>query len=263
MNTEEIRKKTSHMGELVIRLIPKPLARELIIKGHYSHKWLACFGLYNYGIFRAGEESDEQCLGVASYGYMKNPKACIFESAVPGGWMIELNRMWIDDALGHNAETILIGASLKLLRRADPTIVAVQSFADGRLGCGTIYKASNFRYYGYLWTTFHRNRRSGEITADQCRTNISCVTAFLRMNIEHLIGDLESFRVKTYRYIYPLHKSFRFTAAKEQPYPIYEKGATAVEVGINPERLRPRIISALDTVLARWRQKYGSGPPRI
>ncbi len=252
----EIRKSTSHMGVLVIRRIPKELARDLIIKGHYSHKWLAAFGLYNYGIFRAGEESDAQCLGVAAYGYMKNPRARVFESAVPGGWMIELNRMWIDDSLGHNAETILIGASLKLLHREDPAIVAVQSFADGRLGCGTIYKASNFRYYGYHWTTFHRNRRSGEISADQCRTNLTCPSAFLRLNVEHLCGDLESFRVKTYRYIYPLHKSFRFTAGKEQPYPIYEKGTTAVEIGINPERLRPRLVTALDIMLERMRQRF-------
>lgn len=130
------------MGTLVIRLVPKDVARDLVVRGHYSHKWLASFGIHNFGIFREGAETDGDCLGVASFGYMKTPKARVIESSVLGGWMIELNRMWISDELGHNAETILLGASLKLLRSLDPTIVAVQSFADG-LGCGTIYKAAN------------------------------------------------------------------------------------------------------------------------
>ena len=61
----EIRKKTEHMGVLVIRPVSKDVARELIIKGHYSHKWLATFGIHNFGIFREGAEADEDCLGVA------------------------------------------------------------------------------------------------------------------------------------------------------------------------------------------------------
>jgi len=54
------------MGVLVIRPVPKDVARELVIKGHYSHKWLASFGIHNFGIFREGAEADEECLGVAS-----------------------------------------------------------------------------------------------------------------------------------------------------------------------------------------------------
>ena len=102
------------MGVLVIRPVPKDVARELVIKGHYSHKWLASFGIHNFGIFREGAEADEECLGVASFGYMKSPRARVCESSVPGGWMIELNRMWLDDALGKNAETILLGRKRSL-----------------------------------------------------------------------------------------------------------------------------------------------------
>ena len=133
----EVHKKTT-LGNLIIKEVPKILAKELIIEHHYSHKWNdGGFGKFNYGIFRA--EEPERCLGVAVYGFMKNPSAKIFTHPNPGAWMCELNRMWIDDCLGHNAESILIAASIKLLRKADPTCVAVQSFADGRLGCGTIY----------------------------------------------------------------------------------------------------------------------------
>lgn len=258
MNNHEltIRKRTKHMGVLVIRPIEKDTAKRLVIAGHYSHKWAAQFGLYSFGIFREGAEREEDCLGVAAFGYMKTPKARIFESAVEGGWMIELNRMWVDDSLGKNTETILLGASFKLLRAIDPRIVAVQSFADGRVGCGTIYKASNFDYYGYHYTTFFRNTRSGEVTHEQILTNSTCASGFLRTNTALLAGDMQAFRAKTYRYIYPLHPSFRFTGqGKKQPYPPYEKGVENTFWYVNPERLRPRLHAALDALLERWPHK--------
>ena len=198
------------------------MAKELIIKHHYSHKWNdPSFGKYNYGIFRL--QDPDRCLGVAAYGYMKNPKARIFTHPNPNAWMCELNRMWIDDTLGHNAESILIAASIKLLRRQAKNCVAIQSFADGRLGCGTIYKASNFRYFGFHKTRFLRNKRTGEVTHHQIFDNATAPSCFLRANIGFLLGDYEVMTVKTYRYIYPLDKHFQFRM-KEKPYPAYEKG---------------------------------------
>ena len=248
----EIVKQTSHMGTLVIRPVSKDIAKDLIVKNHYSHKWNTPFGLYNFGIFR--QDSPQECLGVAAYGYMKNPRANIFVSDVPGGWIIELNRMWIDDRLGRNAESILISASLKLLRLFDPTIVAVQSFADGRLGCGTIYKAANFQYYGHHLTCFFRDKRTGEIFQAQSLTDSSVTSTFLRRNLDLLLGHLEGFRVKTYRYIYPFHRSFRFTARKRQPYPAYERGSSPIEMKIDPDHL----VGRLSNVLLRQAQKYAN-----
>ena len=121
----EIYKETSSLGRLLIKPVDKATAKEMIAKHHYSHKWNdGGFGVYNFGIFRADEP--DRCLGVAVYGYMKNPKARIFTHPNPKAWMCELNRMWIDDELGHNAESILIAASIKLLRRLDPDLVSVR-----------------------------------------------------------------------------------------------------------------------------------------
>lgn len=216
-----IRKTTKTHGDIIIKPVSKELAKSLIVTNHYSHKWNGGFGIYSFGIFRASEP--ERCLGVAAYGYMKNPKAQIFTHPNPQGWMIELNRMWIDDELGKNAETVLIGSSLKLLKKADPNIVAVQSFADGRLGCGTIYKASNFKFFGYHYTTFLKNTRTGEVCHEQTLTATTCTRGYLRNNISYLCGEMETFRVKTYRYIYPLCSKFKFIKP-EQSYPVYEKG---------------------------------------
>jgi len=219
---QSIIKKTKNLGDIEIKTIDKKLSKKLIIENHYSHKWLdSGFGKYNYGIFRKG---DDECLGVAAYGLTKHPKARLFDHPNSNAVMLELNRMWISDELGHNAESLLISSSLRLLQRTNRNIVAVQSFADGRLGCGTIYKASNFRYFGYHYTHFARNKRTGEIIHEQVLSNKCNTSGYLRSNIAFLIGDMELFRVKTYRYIYPFCKHFVFTKAKQRPYPEYEKG---------------------------------------
>jgi hypothetical protein len=73
----QIIKETSALGRLLIKPVDKALAKEMIVKNHYSHKWNdGGFGVFNFGIFHADEP--ERCLGVAVYGHMKNPKARIF-----------------------------------------------------------------------------------------------------------------------------------------------------------------------------------------
>lgn len=244
----QVLKETSALGRLIIKPVDKALAKDLIVANHYSHKWNeGGFGKYNFGIFRA--EAPDDCLGVAVYGYMKNPKAKLFTHPNPNAWMCELNRMWIDDTLGKNAESVLIAASIKLLRKLDPDCVAVQSFADGRLGCGTIYKAANFRYYGFHYTRFLRNKRTGEMIHEQILTTTTSPTGYLRSNIAYLIGDLEVLQVKTYRYIYPLCKRFRFNGP-EKPYPQYEKGIDPVEWNRDKRKIKENIITLLDKVAA-------------
>ena len=88
----EVYKETSSLGRLLIKPVDKALAKEMIVKNHYSHKWNdGGFGVFNFGIFHADEP--DRCLGVAVYGYMKNPKARIFTHPNPKAWMCELNRI--------------------------------------------------------------------------------------------------------------------------------------------------------------------------
>lgn len=244
----QILKETSALGRLIIKPVSKTVAKDLIIKNHYSHKWNeGGFGKYNFGIFRA--DAPDDCLGVAVYGYMKNPRARLFTHPNPKAWMCELNRMWIEDTLGHNAESVLIAASIKLLRKLDPDCVAVQSFADGRLGCGTIYKAANFRYFGFHYTRFLRNRRTGEITHEQILTNTKSPSAYLRANVAFLLGDFDVLVVKTYRYIYPLCKHFQFVKS-EKPYPQYEKGFTLSEWLRDTRKIKDNCHEILEKIAA-------------
>ena len=113
-------KQTSSLGDLLIKPVEKELARQMVIEHHYSHKWnFGGFGVFNFGIFRADEP--DKCLGVAVYGYMKNPTAKIFHHPNPKAWICELNRLWIDDCLGKNAETVLNDTNIKEPSTRRPT----------------------------------------------------------------------------------------------------------------------------------------------
>lgn len=242
-----IKKSTSSLGELIIKPVTKDIAKKMIIENHYSHKWNeGGFGKFNLGIFKATDP--DNCLGVAVYGYMKNPKAKIFSHPNPEAWMPELNRLWISDDLGKNAETILIAASIKLIKRIDANVVAIQSFADGRLGCGTIYKAANFKFYGVHKTIFCRNKKTGEVVHQQLFTNSTSTYGFVKNNCLFLLGDYESFKVKTYRYIYPLCKKFQFTASKELPYPEYDKGIEPYKWERNVSGIKERLVELIYTI---------------
>lgn len=243
MEFKAIALTTKNLGELEIRLVPKAVAKELITNNHYSKKWNnAGFGLYNFGFFRPG--SDE-CIGVAVYGYMMHPKARMFTHPNPDSIMLELNRMWISDELGKNAESLLIAHSLKQLPKLDKNIVAVQSFADGRLGCGTIYKASNFKYYGSHETIFAENKRTGEINHQMNMTRMDSKSIYIRNNVALLLGDMQFFKVDTYRYIFPLCKRFK-SNLKQKPYPPYKKGSMLITMDKNKALIKERLLNFIN-----------------
>ena len=198
----------------------KDEAKELIIREHYSHKWATPFGLYNYGI-----KLDGELLGVASYGHLMNPKSFKAIADLDMEQIAELNRLWIDDRLGKNAETWLMAEAHKRLLKDTP-VRLVQSFADGRLGVGTIYQAASFEYYGYSTTMFHRNLVDGKSYHDTPFNDTRRSGTYLR-NAMHARGELETFTVNTYRYLKPLTKAAaRRIKLKPKPYPKQREGIT-------------------------------------
>lgn len=217
----EISFDSKTMGKLVVKEISKDLAKKIMVENHYAHKWNQPFGVINVGIFR---ENDEKCYGACVYGYMMNPNS-FPNFGVEKDEILELNRMWIDDELGHNAESILISNSFKIIKNKMPKIKLIQSFADGRLGCGTIYKATNFKYYGYSVATFYDDLKNNTIAKDTLLNDTRSLKTMIIENEKLLDGNLKFFKVKSYRYIYPLRKgSLKGIKFKEKEYPTYQKG---------------------------------------
>lgn len=215
------------MGTLIMKEISKEIAKDICIKFHYAHKWNENFGVVNVGIFR--ESEPEKCLGVASFGNLMNPKSYVqFSDNIKQDEILELNRLWIDDCLGKNAETMLLSASWTILRYYKKVKI-VQSFADGRLGCGTIYKASNFKYFGYEESYFFENTETKEIYFQTILTNTSRPYGLVKSNSDLCQGHLRVFLTRSYRYIYILDKKVKLKF-NELPYPEYNKGVNYIDI---------------------------------
>lgn len=113
----------------------------MIIKNHYLHRRgpaSHCYGLFNeYG----------SLVGCITYGKPANRAIC---TGICGpdesSHVFELTRLWIADITPKNAESFLIGQSLKLL---PPEIDILVSYAEINAGhTGTIYQATNWLYTG-------------------------------------------------------------------------------------------------------------------
>lgn len=130
---------------LEVRRIDADICNAMIIKNHYSHKTATdSHTILHLGIFKDGV-----LVGAIQYGLAMNPASCskiVKDTAMDE--YFELNRLWISDSCGKNTESTVIGLSFKLIARLYPKVKWIQSFADGRVGVGTIYQASNFLYCG-------------------------------------------------------------------------------------------------------------------
>lgn len=126
-----------------VRAIHTESAVFAVVKYHYLHRKPPisfCFGLF----------FENQLVGVITFGTPPSRhlqiSACKSDPAV----VIELNRLWVSDAMPRNTESWFVARALKLL---PPRIVV--SYADTAHGhAGYIYRASNFFYAG--WTDMER-----------------------------------------------------------------------------------------------------------
>lgn len=190
-------------SRLTVARVDKATAKRICVENHYSKKWNnGLFGAENYGVYL-----DDELLGVAVYGYSMNPASWARVTATAPEKCLELNRLWIDDRLGANTETWLLGRTFRLLKADGYELI--QSFADGRLGVGTIYQAANFTYHGHHDSTFHRDTATGEVFHAAPFSNTATARPMLERNALFPAGRLETFKVRTYRYLYPLTRHAR------------------------------------------------------
>lgn len=105
-----------------------------MIRSHYLKKWPGVCVLV-LGMLDVG-----QLVGVAVYALPPRETAKRY-----GGITWELARLWIADSVPRNAETWLIGQSLRHIKRTRPEVRFVVSYADpSARHTGTIYKAANW-----------------------------------------------------------------------------------------------------------------------
>ena len=105
--------------KLSIREIDRKLARDMIIKNHYSQKWTKCsvaLGLYysdgtQHKFF---DMEDEKLIGVICYGDpIGRHSGASISTEIPRENVYELVRLFIHDGYGDNIESYLIGQGFK------------------------------------------------------------------------------------------------------------------------------------------------------
>jgi hypothetical protein len=144
-------------SKIYLREINAQIAKDIIVKNHYSHKWSLCS--VALGVFQKREadpdsffdDDTEKLIGCLVYG---NPvgrsAAASISTDLDINEVYELVRLWIADVPNaKNMESYCLGQSFHWLRKNRPEIKALLSYADNEAGhTGIIYQSTNWLYQG-------------------------------------------------------------------------------------------------------------------
>lgn len=135
--------------DLIVRPIPVWMAKDCVRRWHYSGK--SCNNSQvNLGVFMG-----QRLLGAMQFGPSIDKRRML--SIVEGSTMtsfLELNRMAFSDELPKNSESRALAVALRMIRKHQPGIEWVVSFADAtQCGDGAIYRAC-----GFLLTQVSKNK---------------------------------------------------------------------------------------------------------
>lgn len=121
--------------------ISNKYALDMVIQYHYLHR--SAPAMFSYGLF----DDMMQMVGCIIYGKPASPSLC---KGVCGPdeseRVVELTRLWIADLTPKNAESFLIGASLKMLPNNYDIVVSYAEIGAGHVGM--VYQATNWIYTG-------------------------------------------------------------------------------------------------------------------
>ncbi|MEY4332828.1 MAG: Polaribacter phage [Bacteroidota bacterium] len=150
---KEANKNYCDVSRVTVREISSSVAKEIIVKKHYTHAWTAC--RYALGIFYRTDESNalgdnEKLIGCLVYGFPVGARAALsISEQLTKDNVLELTRLYCDDGYGSNIESYAIGQSFKWFRENDKAIKVLISYADnGQEHLGGIYQATNWIYQG-------------------------------------------------------------------------------------------------------------------
>lgn len=139
-------------SKVYVAPISKSIAKDIIVKKHYTHAWTAC--RYSLGIYFKEDNlttfDGDKLIGAIIYGFPVGAKAptSVCEGLTKDN-VLELTRLYCDDGYGSNIESFALGQSFKWLKENDKNIKVLISYADnGQKHLGGIYQATNWIYQG-------------------------------------------------------------------------------------------------------------------
>lgn len=128
----------------LVDVISKRHANDLVVAHHYLHRRPS--NKYSFAMWAP----DGRTVGVVIFGTPASRHLQLGAFPPDPSLVIELNRLWVDDSCGRNAESYFVSRALAAL----PAHMVV-SYADTKWDhIGTVYRALNFFYAG--WTDMER-----------------------------------------------------------------------------------------------------------
>ena len=142
-------------SKLSVRAIDKSVARNIVVKHHYSKQWTKVS--YALGLFYQSDDEhmffigkNEQLIGVICYGDPIGRHCGIsISDKLQHGEVLELVRLFVFDGYGCNVESWFLGQSFDWLKKNAKQVRALISYSDPVQGHkGQIYQATNWLYQG-------------------------------------------------------------------------------------------------------------------
>lgn len=128
--------------DLAVKPIPARAARQICQDKHYLRSYPGG-AMLNFGVF-----GGDLLLGVVVLGVGPTNLHRLFKDAQRRE-VACLARLWLDDRLGRNSESRVLGVVLRLLRKEQSTLKALVAYSDPSVGhTGMIYRAAGFLYLG-------------------------------------------------------------------------------------------------------------------
>lgn len=211
---------------IIVKPITAASAARMVRRLHYSGKVVNNSQIH-FGVFW-----NDRCEGVLQFGPpMDKSKVLGLVKDTRWNGMIELNRMAFSPRLPRNSESRAIAVAMRLIKKANPHIEWVLSFADAtQCGDGTIYRAS-----GFVLTSIKPNRTiirlaDGSIVSSLTMTKGKHVMANRgKASIPEGAERIKGFQL---RYIYFLNPAARQRLVPEPiPFSEIEKRGAAMYKG--------------------------------
>lgn len=120
--------------------IETAVAQAVVRKHHYLRR--SASAMFTFGLFDGMD-----LIGVAIYGKPASPSLCVGVCGPEESQrVVELTRLWIEDATPKNTESFFIGQTLRLLPLEFDIVVSYAEIGAGH--SGIIYQATNWIYTG-------------------------------------------------------------------------------------------------------------------
>ena len=194
-------------------------ARRIVIASHYMKTFpqgaKLCFAVINSNIV----------VGVAVFGYSSSTqaKAEALVSDIKKREYIEMQRLWINDNMGHSTESYTLARLVDIFKKQTELKLIVTHAGGCKDDCGIVYQASAWLYFGSDKCSDFYLTKAGEYK------NMIAALRFGRVSAkgktkqqvgEELFGAGEVVDAHRHLYAYPIHKGIRRRLNKiALPYP--------------------------------------------